>query len=184
MSFEQIVVQLHNKLEERIDHFSNELDKIRSGRVTPALVESVKIEAYNSQMPMNQVANISTPDARTMVIEPWDKALLEDIEKALIKSDLGTMPSNDGQIIHLNFPPLSEERRKEFVKVVKKVAEECKIAMRKARREQLDALNKLDKSLSKDDIVRGEESIQKELTSFEQKVTVIADQKNKELMTV
>lgn len=184
MSVDQILNGLNQKCGSRIDYFATELTKIRSGRVTPALVEHIKIEAYGNTMPLNQLATISTPDAKTITIDAWDKSIVGSIEKSLLKAEVGATPSNDGQLIRLNFPPLSEERRKELVKLVNKNAEECRVAMRQARREQLAQLHKLDKSLSEDEIERIEEKIQKALSQLEAKVNEIADKKSKELTTL
>ncbi len=184
MSVEKLIPNMSSTLEEKLQHLNNELSKIRSGRVTSSIVDNVKVDAYENIMPLNQVATIITPDARTINIEPWDKGLLEAVEKALLKADLGSNPTNDGNIIRLNFPPLSEERRKELVKTVKKITEECKVSMRKTRREALDQLHLLDKEISKDDIKRTEEKIQKTLNDFEAKVDAIVDKKETELLTI
>jgi ribosome recycling factor len=173
-----------SKLQQRLTHLNEEFSKVRSGRVSPSLVEHIKVEAYNSQMPLNQVATITTPDPRTLSIEPWDKGLLSAVEKALQVADVGSVPTNDGHVVRLNFPPLSEERRKELIKVVKKLAEESKVAVRQIRREALDHLHKLEKDISKDDIKREEDKIQKSISEFESKITTLVDKKEAELLSV
>ena len=184
MNVDRIIQSMKSKLAERLGHFNTELSKIRSGRVSPSLVEHVKVEAYNSLMPLNQIATLSTPDPKCIAIEPWDKSLMESVEKALLKADLGVTPANDGHLIRLNFPPLSEERRKEMVKVVKKQAEDTKIAFRTIRREALDELNKHKKEISEDDIKRHGETIQKELSAQEQKINDITEKKSAELLKI
>jgi ribosome recycling factor len=184
MSTDQIMRELTGKFSEKEIWFKTELSKLRSGRVNTALVENLSIDAYGSQMPLNQLATISTPDPKCISIQPWDKTQLEAIEKSILKADVGVTPTNDGDVIRLNFPPLSEERRLELVKVVKKLAEETKVALRTCRRESLNAIQALKKEMPEDDIKKGEEKIQKELALFEKRISDLTENKSSELMTL
>ncbi len=162
----------------------SQLSKVRTGRATASLVENVKASYYGSPTAISQMAGISVPDARTIVIQPWDKSNLKDIEKAILEADLGFNPQNDGNIIRIPVPPLTEERRKEFVKLSKKFAEEGKVAIRNIRRDQIDEIKKAekDKKLTEDDRKKGEEDIQKITDEYIKKVDTFLAQKEKELM--
>lgn len=162
----------------------NQLGKVRTGRASASLVENVKASYYGAPTAISQMAGISVPDARTIVIQPWDKSNLKDIEKAILEADLGFNPQNDGNIIRIPVPPLTEERRKEFVKLSKKLAEEGKIAIRNIRRDQNDAVKKLekDKKISEDERKKAEDDIQKITDELIKKVEADLAQKEKELM--
>ena len=182
MSLDKIIPDMKAKCTLRISHFSDELIKIRSGRVNPSLIEHIKVEAYGALMPLNQVATISVPDPKCLAVQPWDKTLIEEVEKALLKADVGVTPSNDGNLIRLHFPPLSEERRKEWVKNVKQLSEETKVACRQIRKDAMSELQKFKKEMAEDDLKRIEDSIQKELTAQEKKISDLTEQKAAELM--
>lgn len=141
----QVISNAKTKMEKAIGAYTRELASIRAGRANASLLDRISIDYYGSQTPVNQVAGISVPEARLLVIQPYDKTVLGEIEKAILKSDLGLNPSNDGSIIRIAIPALTEERRKELVKVVKKEAEEAKIAIRNVRRDANDDLKKLEK---------------------------------------
>ncbi len=159
----EIVAEAQDKMEKSVLSVQNDFSKLRTGKATPALVEDVPVDAYGQLMPIKQLASISVPDPRMIVIQPWDKGMLSDIEKGIHKADLGLNPQNDGNIIRVAIPPLSEERRKDLVKMAKKIAEEGKVAVRSIRRTAIDSLKKFekDKDISEDNRIRGEKEIQK-----------------------
>ncbi len=184
MSVQDIISQTKSHMAKTVEHTQAEFGKVRTGRASASLVDSVTIEVYGSHMPINQVANVSVPDARTIVIQPWDRTTLTAIEKAIQVADLGFNPQNDGTIIRVPVPPLTEERRKEFVKLCKKMAEEGKIAIRNIRRDMNDALKKeeKDKVISEDDRKRGEDEIQKVTDINIKNMDTALEKKEKELM--
>lgn len=181
-----IIEQLNSKMESSIDALKRELVKIRTGRASLSLLDGVKVDAYGSPMPMDQVGTLTIPESSMIAIKPWDPQLLPAIEKAILASDLGLTPANDGNVIRLNIPPLTEERRKELVKQVKKTGEEFKVAIRNVRREANDSLKKLkkDKDISEDDMFRLQDEAQKSTDSFINKVDEIVNGKEKEVMEV
>jgi ribosome recycling factor len=172
---EPVKKQATDKMEKAIQVLKKDLAALRAGRATPALLEKVVVEYYGSEMPVNQLANISTPDPRTLVIQPWDKSALAEIERAILKSDLGLTPSNDGNVIRINLPALTQERRAELVKVVKKTGEEAKVAIRNIRRDANDDIKKLEKNgdISEDESRRGQDEIQKLTDKFIQEADKI-----------
>lgn len=183
---EPVKKQATEKMEKAIQVLKKDLAALRAGRATPALLEKVVVEYYGSEMPVNQLANISTPDPRTLVIQPWDKSTLADIERAILKSDLGLTPSNDGNVIRINLPALTQERRAELVKVVKKTGEEAKVAIRNIRRDANDDIKKLEKNgdISEDESRRGQDEIQKLTDKFIQEADKIVAAKEKEIMEI
>ena len=138
-----VILEMAEKMEKSVEAFKNELAKVRTGRASLALLDGIQVEAYGSTMPLNQVGTLTIPESRTIAIQPWDPQVLGAIEKAILKSDVGLTPASDGKIIRLNIPQLTEERRKELVKQVKKIAEEFRVAIRNIRREAIDQLKKL-----------------------------------------
>lgn len=166
------------------DAFSKELGNVRTGRASASLFEKVSVSAYGSQMPLNQTAGIRALDAQTVVIEPWDKSIMHDIEKALQASDLGINPVNDGTVIRVSFPPLTEERRKELVKLCKNYGEEARVATRNIRREANQKLDKISKEYSEDEIRRAEEDIQKTTDAAIKKIDETLKAKETEVMAV
>ncbi|OGU14902.1 MAG: ribosome recycling factor [Ignavibacteria bacterium GWB2_35_12] len=180
----EILSKTRDAMSKSVEFFKSQLAKVRTGRASSTLVDNVKADYYGAATPIPQMATISVPDARTIVIQPWDRSTLTAIEKAIQSADLGFNPQNDGTIIRIPVPPLTEERRKEFVKVCKKYAEEGKIALRNIRREQNDVLKKAekDKQMSEDDSKWGEEEIQKIITEYTKKIDESLDKKEKELM--
>lgn len=164
----------------------NELKKVRTGRAQVSMLDSVRVNYYGQPSPLNQVASVSCPDARSFLIAPWEVSLLKEIEQAIIKSDVGMTPQNDGKVIRLRLPELTEERRKDLVKNVKKIVEDARVAVRMARRdanEKLKAALK-NKQISEDDEKRGEEQIQKLTDEYIKKVDQIGAEKEKELLTI
>ncbi|EJW15569.1 ribosome recycling factor [Paenibacillus alvei] len=173
------------RMEKAIAALKRELATLRAGRATPALLDRVQVEYYGAMTPVNQLANISTPDPRTLMIQPWDKSSLADIERAILKSDLGLTPANDGSLIRLSIPPLTEERRAELVKHTKKFGEEAKVAIRNIRRDANDDIKKLEKTdISEDESRRHQEDIQKTTDKFIAEVDKVLVVKEKEIMEV
>ncbi|MGE5478873.1 MAG: ribosome recycling factor [Chloroflexota bacterium] len=185
MTVKDITAATRDQMSKSLDHTKSQIAKVRTGRASSGLLDGITVAYYGSPTPISQVAGISVPDARTIVIQPFDRTILVDIEKAVRSADLGFNPQNDGSIIRIPVPPLTEERRKEFVKMCKKFAEDGKIAIRNVRRDQMDTLKKAEKGkdITEDDRKRGEEEIQKITDDFIKKVDVILNDKEKELMT-
>ena len=173
------------RMEKAIGSLKRELTTLRAGRATPSLLDRVQVEYYGTMTPVNQLANVNTPDARTLLIQPWDKTSLGAIEKAIQKSDLGLTPSNDGSIIRLSIPMLTEERRAELVKTMRKIGEESKVAIRNIRRDANDDIKKLEKSEISEDESRGHQAdIQKSTDHFVAEVDKLLTAKEKEIMEV
>lgn len=182
----QVISNAKTKMEKAIGAYTRELASIRAGRANASLLDRISIDYYGSQTPINQMAGISVPEARLLVIQPYDKTVLGEIEKAILKSDLGLNPSNDGSIIRIAIPALTEERRKELVKVVKKEAEEAKIAVRNVRRDANDELKKLEKNgdITEDDLRGYADDIQKMTDGNISKIDDITKDKEKEILEV
>jgi ribosome recycling factor len=182
----EIIDQVKEKMEASVDAFKRELVKIRTGRASLALLDGIKIDAYGSMLPVDQVGTLTIPESRMIVIQPWDPQMLAVLEKAILSSDLGLTPANDGKVIRLTIPQLTEERRKELVKQVKKVAEEFKVAVRNVRRDANDNLKKMkkNKEISEDDMFRLQEEAQKATDTYVKKIDEIAAGKEKEVMEV
>lgn len=174
------------KMKKTVKNLADEYVALRTGRASSALVERVVVDAYGSKSPLNQVANISVPEARLVVIQPWDKSLLGDIEKALMSSDIGITPANDGKVIRLNFPPLTEDRRKELVKQAKAMAENNRVAIRNIRRDALEAIKKEQKDgkLTEDEAKKASDELQKLTDLYIKEIDKIAQDKEKEIMEV
>ena len=174
------------RMDKALEHLEEEFGAVRAGRATPKVLDRINVEYYGSETPLNGVATISTPDARTLVIQPWDTKLLKDIQKAIQTSDLGINPQNDGRVIRLVFPQLTEERRKDLVKQVKKYAEDAKVAMRNVRRDGMDYVKKLKKNaeITEDDQKKAEKDLQDLLDKMIKKVDASMAAKEKELMSL
>ncbi len=183
---DQLLKETQHKMDVTIETFKNELHTIRSGKASTALLEHIKVDYYGALTPLKQAANVSVQDAHTLAITPWDKSLINAIEKAILQSDLGLNPRNDGQIIRVPIPPLTEERRKDLVKNVKKLGEDAKIAIRNVRREANEHAKKLekDKKISEDDRKALEEKIQKLTDDHIKKIDEMIKNKEKEIMEV
>lgn len=172
-------------MEKALSFTEAELTKIRAGKAMPSMLDGVIVDYYGNPTPLNQVGNISTPDARTLIIQPWEKNFLGPVEKAIIDSNLGLNPQNDGNVIRLVIPPLTEERRKDLVKRVKDEAEKGKISVRNLRKEANDKLRKLkNDGLSEDEIKDGEAEIQKLTDAFTSNVDQVAETKEKDILTI
>lgn len=182
----QVLDGLHEKMTKTLANLKGELVKVRTGRASPALLEGVKVDYYGSEMPINQVASVSAPEPRQIVIQPWEASMLPAIEKAILIADLGLNPQNDGKIIRVPLPALTEERRKDLVKHIKKMGEECKIALRNERRDANEEIKKLekDKALSTDDAKKATELVQKKTDDFVAEVDKVLASKEKEIMSV
>ncbi len=168
-----------------ISHLTNELSKIRAGKASPAMLDSVMVEYYGSSTPLNQTASVTSPDARTLFVKPWEKAIIPEIEKAIINSGLGLNPQNDGEQIIINIPQLTEERRMGLVKQARAEGEQGKISIRNTRKEINDELKKLQKEgASEDEIKRAEDQVQSVTDEFTKKVDEILSHKEEEIMTV
>lgn len=183
---ESIIQAFETKSNAAIEHLRQEFGKVQTGRANPALVEHLMVDSYGTKMPLKSMANVSIPDAKTIAIQPWDRSQIASVEKAIRESNLGLNPMNNGLAIHLNLPPLTEERRKDLVKVVHKLAEEAKITVRTARHEALDQLKALEKGKEiGEDLFHGkEEEIQEKVDGFNTKIEESAKTKEKEVMTV
>jgi ribosome recycling factor len=182
---EKILEDMKRKMNKVLEVMAQDLSRVRTGRASVALLEGIKVEAYDTSMPLSQVASLAAPEPRLLTVQPWDPTLLADIEKAILKSDLGLTPANDGKLIRLPIPALTTERRKELVKVVKKMGEESKVALRNVRRDGNDRLKDLkkDKQISEDEAHRAQDDVQKITDDFIKKVDVQASEKEKEIMT-
>ena len=175
-----------DSMEKAVVALQNELKKVRTGRAQVSMLDGIKVNYYGAPTPLNQVAAVSTPDAKSFLISPWDASVLKEIEQSIVKSDIGMTPQNDGKVIRLKVPELTEARRKDLVKNIKKIVEDARVAVRMSRREANDALKvgAKDKALSEDDQKRGEGDIQKLTDDYIAKIDKISDDKEKELMTV
>lgn len=182
----QVISNAKARMEKAISAYTRELASIRAGRANASLLDRISVDYYGTPTPVNQLAGVSVPEARLLVIQPYDKTILGEIEKAILKSDLGFNPSNDGSIIRIAIPALTEERRKELVKDVKKEAEEAKIAVRNIRRDANDELKKLEKSggITEDDLRGYTDDIQKMTDQYITKVDDITKEKEKEILDV
>lgn len=180
----------YTSIEERMKKttsvFEENLSEIRAGRANPAILNKITVEYYGTATPISQVAGISVPEARLIVIQPWDVSVLKEIERAILASDIGITPNNDGKVIRLNFPELNEERRKELVKEIRKMGEEAKVAVRQIRRDGIDEFKKMQKdaSITEDDLKVAEEQIQKLTDKSIENIDQILTAKEKEIMTV
>lgn len=184
MITQEILNDARSQMNKSLDFCKNQISKVRTGRASAALVDNIKADYYGTPTPISQMATISVPDARTIVIQPWDRNTLTAIEKAIQQADLGFNPKSDGNTLRIPVPPLTEERRKEFVKLCKKYAEEGKIAIRNIRRDKIEALrkNEKDKKISEDERKSTEDDIQKLTDEFIKKIDDILSAKEKELM--
>ena len=177
---------LKEKMEKSISVYSEKLSEVRAGRANPAILNKIKIDYYGTATPINQVAGVSVPEARLIVIQPWDISVLKEIEKAILASDIGINPNNDGKVIRLAFPELNEERRKELVKEIKKMAEEAKVAIRAIRREGIDNAKAEQKegNITEDELKQAENDIQKLTDKNIEEIDKILANKEKEVMSV
>lgn len=178
--------EYQRRMEKTLDHLAEDFGAVRAGRANAKVLDKISVEYYGSETPLAGVATISSPDARTLVITPWDNKILKDIQKAIQCSDLGINPQNDGRVIRLVFPQLTEERRKDLTKQVKKYAEDAKVAMRNVRRDGMDYVKKLKKAseITEDDQKKAEKDLQDMLDKYTKKVDEALASKEKELMAI
>ncbi|MBN1830558.1 MAG: ribosome recycling factor [Deltaproteobacteria bacterium] len=181
---EEILSELHQKMEKTVEALRKDLNRIRTGRASVALLDGIKVNAYETQMPLDQVASLSTPESRLITIKPWDQSIIAEIEKSILKSELGLTPMNDGKLIRISIPPLTEERRKELAKMAKKMAEEAKISIRNHRREANEMFKELknEKEISEDEMYKSQDQTQKVTDDFTRKVDEITAEKEKEIV--
>lgn len=185
-NYDEIMLSFEDSLQERIDWLKNEYSMIRAGRANPKMLDKIFVSFYGTMTPLSQMANISVPEARMIVISPWDISTVKDINKAILASDLGVTPVDDGRIIRLNFPQLTEEKRKEIAKDVRKVAEDARIGIRNERKDVLEKLKagERDKLMSKDELESAQNSVQKLVDKYNAIVDEVAGQKEKEVMEI
>ncbi len=183
---DRVYAETEHKMQKAIEVLKKELAAIRTGRASPALLEQIRVDYYGVPTPVTQVATINVPEPRLLVIQPWDKGMVSVIEKAIMRSDLGLNPSSDGTVIRLAIPPLTEERRRELVRLVHKEAEQAKVAIRNIRRDAVDELKKLEKSgaISEDDLRRAQERIEKLTHNYVAQVDQLAKAKENEVLEV
>lgn len=181
-----VILEMSEKMEKSVDAFRVELSKVRTGRASISILDGINVDAYGSAMPLNQVGTLTIPESRMIAIQPWDPQMLPAIEKAILKSDIGLNPVNDGKIIRLNIPMLTEERRKELVKMVKKTAEEFRVAVRNSRRDAIETLKKQkkDKEISEDDLFKYQDDAQAETDAYIKKIDEATSLKENEVMEV
>lgn len=184
--FKEAYDKIEQKMAKALEVLENEFASVRAGRANPAILDGVRVDYYGAQSPISQLASVSVPEARMLVIQPWDASVLNEIEKAIQAADLGINPNNDGKVIRLSFPPLTEERRKELVKDIHKMGENSKVAVRNVRRDALDAFKaqKKKSEITEDDLKGIEEDIQKFTDNYIKKIDAMLDNKEKELLEI
>jgi ribosome recycling factor len=182
---DEVLTETRRKMDKVLEVMARDLSRVRTGRASVALLEGIKVECYGTTMPISQVASLAAPESRLLTVQPWDISVMADIEKAILKSDLGLNPANDGKIIRLPIPALTTERRKDLVKMVKKMEEEAKVALRNVRRESNEDLKEMkkEKLLAEDDAHRGTDEVQKITDEYTKKAEVQAAEKEKEIMS-
>jgi ribosome recycling factor len=186
MSQQAVQKDLETRMQQAVDVLTREFAAVRTGRANAALLDGVRVEAYGNSTPINQVASVSVPDPRTIMIQPWDTSQLKEIEKGIVKSDIGITPSNDGKVIRLTMPTLTEDRRKQLAKAVGKLAEDARVSVRNVRREANDKLKALakEKKLSEDEERRAHDQIQKATDRFTARIEELTKKKEQEVLTV
>ena len=185
-TIDDVLTEAERKMGQSIEAMRRDISTLRTGRATPALIEDLAVDYYGTPTPLKQIAAISAPDARAIMVQPWDKQSLRDIERSLTQSDLGFNPSNDGNVITVPIPPLTQERRHEMVRLLKRKAEDSKVAVRNVRREGVDSLRKMerDKGISQDENRRSQDSLQKTTDSHIKSIDDVAAAKEGEIMQV
>ncbi|MBD5469436.1 MAG: ribosome recycling factor [Lachnospiraceae bacterium] len=178
------LVQYEEKMQKALEFLQADFQTIRAGRANPHILDKIKVDYYGTPTPIQSVGNITVPEARMIQIAPWEKSLIKEIEKAIMMSDIGITPSNDGTVVRLVFPELTEDRRKELVKDIKKKGEDNKVVIRNARRDGNDAVKKLSKEISEDEVKQLEEQLQKATDKYIKEVDTLVENKSKEIMTV
>lgn len=183
---ESVLMDCEERMEKTVSALEADYQAVRTGRASSALFDKIKVDYYGVETPIAQVASISTPEARLVVIQPWDKTLLSPIEKAILKSELGLNPSNDGKLLRIVFPPLTEQRRKELAKQTKGISEQSKVAIRNIRRDGMESIKKLQKTggISEDEQKEGETRLQKLTDTYIEKIASVAAAKEKEILEI
>jgi len=183
---DKMITETEGTMKKAIDSMKQDLLGIRTGRANPGILDVVKVDSYGAKMPLKQLANVSSPDKRLLIIQPWDRNLIKEIEKAIVKADLGITPVIDGAVIRLPIPQLTEDRRKQLVKTVKKRGEDAKVALRNIRRDAIEKLKKMEKSseISEDDLKRDQEKIQKLIDKYTDEADKLVDGKTQEIMEI
>lgn len=183
---DEIFEDLKDRMGKSIESLKREYSRLRTGRASVSLLDGIRVSYYDAPTPLNQMASLAVPEPRLIVIQPWDKTAIEDIEKAILKSELGLTPMNDGKVIRISIPPLTEERRKELVKVARKMSEENKVALRNIRRDANEMLKDLkkEKELTEDDLFRSQEEVQKATDQFISQVDELCAAKEKEILEI
>jgi ribosome recycling factor len=181
-----VLDEMRADMDRTVSHLRKDYDQIRTGRASLTLLDSIRVDYYGTQTPLNQVATLSIPEARLITIQPWDKGILGEIEKAIQKSELGLTPMNDGKIIRIAIPPLTEERRKELVKLLRRLAEGHKVDLRNHRRGAIETLREMrnEKAITEDDLYRHQEDVQKVIDEFIEKIDTLAKEKEKEVLEI
>ncbi len=181
---EEILSECRQKMIKTIDVLKKEFMRIRTGRASTSLLDGIRVDCYDAQMPLDQVASISIPESRLITIKPWDQSIIGGIEKSILKSELGLTPMNDGKLIRIPIPPLTEERRKELAKLARKMAEDGKVSVRNHRREANELLKELkqEKEISEDEMYKGQDEVQKATDEFIKKIDEVTAEKEKEIM--
>jgi len=181
---DEILSELRQKMNDSIESLQKEFVRIRTGRASTALLDGIKVSCYETHMPLDQVASISVPESRLITIKPWDQTIIGEVEKSILKSELGLTPMNDGKIIRISIPPLTEERRKELAKLARKIAEEARISVRGHRREANEMFKELknEKEISEDDMYKSQDKVQKITDEFIKKIDEITAEKEKEII--
>jgi ribosome recycling factor len=185
---EEVQIQLleaEDKMKKALGHLEEELSRVRAGKASPSILDGIQVDYYGTLTPLNQVSNINTPDAKTISVQPWEKNMISPIEKAILAANIGLTPINNGELIRINIPPLTEERRRDLVKQIKNLAENTKVSVRTARREANDLLKKMKKDGLSEDIEKDAELEVQQLTDrFIEKVDKILEAKEKDIMTI
>lgn len=183
---DEIFEDLKDRMGKSIESLKREYSRLRTGRASISLLDGIRVSYYDTPTPLNQMASLAVPEPRLIVIQPWDKTAIEDIEKAILKSELGLTPMNDGKVIRISIPPLTEERRKELVKVARKMSEENKVSIRNIRRDANEMLKDLkkEKEITEDDLYRSQEEVQKATDQFISQVDELCSAKEKEILEI
>lgn len=186
MEIKEVFATAEEKMQKSLNNLSHEFTAIRAGRANPGVLDRLSVDYYGSPTPINQVAAVSVPDPRTLLISPWDKSSLKDIERAILTSDIGINPQNDGSALRLQFPPMTEERRKELTKEIAKLGEECKVAVRSIRRDAMDKIKDMKKKseITEDDQKNAEKKMQDQTDRFIKEVDAMSEKKQKEIMEI
>ena len=181
---EEILSELKQRMNNTVEAYKKDLVRLRTGRASTAILDGIKVNCYDTQMPLDQVASLSVPESRLITIKPWDQSIIGEVEKSILKSELGLTPINDGKIIRISIPPLTEERRKDLAKMARKMAEEAKISVRNHRREANEMIkeSKNEKEISEDEMYKSQEEVQKVTDEFIKKIDKITAEKEKEII--